>query len=160
MLNALVLICFAVQAFSEHNQCLNYKNDDVSERFTLVFMVGFYLQAAIFINQTYVDPYFQLLKVFRSNQNQNPVPFNYRKNNDSITTTSRMLSTSRAGLLPLAIVVHSLSTCLEWVMHLAAVSLSVLMLAVLKAKDGEVCHGEGAGKLGVEGNWLQMLAFV
>ncbi len=102
----------------------------------MVFEVGFFLQAAIFVNQTYIDPYFQLTSVVKS----------------------EILPSSRGSSSPTAQIGHTVSQCLEWVMHLGACLLSALMFGVVVAPDGATCYENGAGVLGMEGHWLQMLA--
>ena len=60
LVNALTLICFAVQAFGEHKHCIVEGNRDITLHFTLLFQIGFTLQGAVFVLQTYILPCFRL----------------------------------------------------------------------------------------------------
>jgi len=56
--NVLLVILYAIQAFSEHSICIvPTTGRNMAGPFEYTFKIGFYLHVAIFINVTYVDMY-------------------------------------------------------------------------------------------------------
>ena len=129
--NALTLALYAVQAFGEHDECVTASGRDITERFTLTFKMGFFLHSAVFVNQTYIDPYFSLRSVF---------------NKDKATkSTSSILA--------------SISYSFDWVMGVAVALLSALMLFQVNSAESRLCHGAGGSDiLTLEAKWLYTLA--
>ena len=103
----------------------------------MTFQIGFCLHAAIFINQTYVEPYFKLRNILNGSVNKH-------LSSDSKTDTTPS-------------VMSELLFCLEWVLHLAIGLLSVLMLFVISSSDGAHCSNID-GPLAVEATWLCVIA--
>lgn len=93
--------------------------------------MGFSLHAAVFLNQTYIEPYFKLRAVLQSDR-----------------TEHQQLS-----------VMTSVSFCLEWVFHLATGLLSILMGFVLYSSESMRCVNE-RGSLLIEASWLFSLALI
>ena len=58
MTNALLLALYGVQAFNGHKPCYNEFGKDMEQRITLLFILGFTIHSAVFVNQNYVFPYY------------------------------------------------------------------------------------------------------
>ena len=121
--NALFLIFYGVQAYSEHEVCmLPPDGRNFAAYFNYTFLVGFSLHAAIFVNTTYVDLTCKIGTVFAQTSIL-PIASSAKQEKSSSTNNPMIL---------LAFV----SEYFEWVTHLATLFLSILGCAVVFSVDG------------------------
>lgn len=113
--------------------CVLASGRNVTENFTMMFQLGFFLHVGIFINQTYIDPWCQLNPILQGSLD----PF---------------WSHQKPSMM------QSFATYLNWVSHLATLVLSSMILYLIASDDGTRCFGKGEGALGTEGTWLLSLA--
>ena len=116
--NALFLILYGVQAFTEHELCmLPPEGRNIAAYFNFTFLVGFGLHSAIFVNATYIDLSCRVGTVWVQG---------------SLLPISGVKKAATRSTTLLAFV----SEYFEWVSHLATFFLSILACAVVLSVDG------------------------
>ena len=152
LVNALTLICFAVQAFGEHKHCIVEGNRDITLHFTLLFQIGFTLHGAVFVLQTYILPCFRLQGILfgRNLQGRNSLGLNSEQANKGDDLTKSVEPTLMSIIL----------TTVEWVLHSSILLMSILMFTLVKSRGAEMCIVRDEKALAIEGFWLLTLAIM
>ena len=152
LVNALTVICFAVQAFGEHKHCIVEGNRDITLHFTLLFQIGFTLHFAVFMLQTYILPCLKLQNILfgRNLQGRNSLGMNSEQANKGDDLTKSAEPT----------LVSIILTTVEWVLHSSILLMSILMFTFVKSRGAEMCIVRDQKALAIEGFWLLTLAIM
>ena len=59
MANALLVAFYAAQAFGYHESCFSASGHNITRHYEAMFIGGFALHSVVFLDQTFVDPYFR-----------------------------------------------------------------------------------------------------
>ena len=59
MANALLVAFYAAQAFGYHERCLTVSGHNFTTQYETMFIIGFIMNSMVFVDQTFVDPYFR-----------------------------------------------------------------------------------------------------